>query len=295
MFYTRLPCPAWVGYSDEQLNKSTRYFPSIGWLVGGAVAAVVGLGSLAWPPALAVCLGLGVGVMLTGAFHEDGFADVCDGFGGGMSAERTLEIMKDSRVGAFAAIGLVLLFGVKISAMTALVTAEPWYGLVGLVFAHVLSRFMAVTIIFTDDYARADLTSKVKPIGNHISIGGLMVAAAWLAPFVWLLWQRPWWFLAVPVAFAFRLRLGGWFKRRLGGYTGDCLGCAQQVIELATLCTLLAVGAAGGLLPGNVAGAAEALLPGAIAGAAVEAGAAGVAEAVATVGGLAASLLIGAL
>ena len=241
MFYTRIPCPAWTGYSDEQLNRSTRYFPAIGWVVGGAVAAVCGL--IAWilPPALAVCVGLAVGILLTGAFHEDGFGDVCDGFGGGYTPERVLEIMKDSRVGAYATIGIATLFSVKIAAMTALITLEPWYGLVGVVFAHVLSRASVVTIIFTDEYAREDLTSKVKPIGRQISVGGLITACSWLLPFVFLLWQRPWWFIAIPAALLMRLRLGGWFKRRLGGYTGDCLGAAQQVMEVGTFLVILVI------------------------------------------------------
>ena len=241
MFYTRIPCPKWTGYSDEQLNKSTRYFPAIGWVVGGFLALIVGLASLVLPVPLAVGCGLACSVLITGAFHEDGFADVCDGFGGGMTAERTLEIMKDSRVGAFAVIGLILLFGIKIATMTALLTVEPWYGLVGLVFAHVLSRCSVVTIIFTDEYARADLTSKVKPIGNHISVGGLIVSFCWLLPFIPLLWAQPWWFVAVPVALFLRLILGRWFKKRLGGYTGDCLGAAQQIIEVCTMITILIV------------------------------------------------------
>ena len=239
MFYTRLPGPSWVGYSDEMMNKSTRYFPVIGWVVGVVLAAVIGVSCVVLPPALAVGFGLAVGVMLTGAFHEDGFADVCDGFGGGMTRERTLDIMKDSRVGAFAVIGLVLLFGIKISAMTALVTVEPWYGLLAIVYAHVLSRFCVVTIIYTDDYARNDATSKIRPVGNNISTGGLVVSGLWLLPFVALMVARPLWLVTVPVALLIRWRMGGWFKKRLGGYTGDCLGAAQQVIEVFTFVTIL--------------------------------------------------------
>ncbi|MCL2136937.1 MAG: adenosylcobinamide-GDP ribazoletransferase [Coriobacteriia bacterium] len=239
MFYTRIPVPKWTGYSDEQLNLSTRYFPAIGWVVGGVYALIILVTGLFLPVPLAVCTAIACGILLTGAFHEDGFADVCDGFGGGMTAERTLEIMKDSRVGAYAVIGLIALFGVKITAITALISLDPWYGLFGLVFAHVLSRFNVVTIIFTDLYARADMTSKVKPIGNQISVGGLIASAVWLLPFIFLIIARPWWFLAVPVAFIVRLRLGSWFKRRIGGYTGDCLGAAQQVMELLILITIL--------------------------------------------------------
>ncbi|MEA5054025.1 MAG: adenosylcobinamide-GDP ribazoletransferase [Propionicimonas sp.] len=241
MFYTRIPVPGWVGYSEDALNRSTRYFPAIGWIVGTAVAVVIWLAGLVLPTAVAVVLGLAAGVLLTGAFHEDGFADVCDGFGGGHSAERTLAIMKDSRVGAFAAIGLVLLFGLKLTLLTDLVGRGLWQALVGLVFAHVLSRWCVVTVIRSGTYARLDATSKVRPIGKAISVGGLGVATLWLLPFVGLLWPTPWWGLAVIPAFATRLLMYRWFRRRLGGYTGDCLGALQQVIEVVTLATILAL------------------------------------------------------
>lgn len=241
MFYTRIPVPASVGYSDEALNLSTRYFPAMGWIVGAVVAGTCWLGTLVFPVPVAVALALAAGVLLTGAFHEDGFADVCDGFGGGTSTERTLDIMKDSRVGAFAAIGLVLLFAVKLTSMAALVEWQQWQGLVGLVFAHVLSRWCVVTVIFTGSYARADATSKVKPIGKAISPAGMAVATLWLLPFVGLLWSTPWWALAVVPALATRLVMARWFQRRLGGYTGDCLGALQQVGEVVTLLTVLAL------------------------------------------------------
>lgn len=240
-FYTRFPCPAWIGYSDNNLNRSTRYFPLMGWIIGSLVAAVSWAASLVLPLPVAVILGVATGVLATGAFHEDGFADLCDGFGGGVTRERTLEIMKDSRVGAYAAIGLVLLFALKLTTLTALLGADLWRGLVGLVFAHVLSRWCVVTMIFTHEYARADATSKIKPIGRHISIGGLIAATVWLLPFGALLIANPWAALAVIPAYGAKVILGRWFTRRLGGYTGDCLGATQQIIEVIVLLWFLGV------------------------------------------------------
>jgi adenosylcobinamide-GDP ribazoletransferase len=239
MFYTRIPCPAWVGHSDDQMNRSTRYFPAIGWIVGGIVALVFVAAQFVLPGAVAVVLALAAGVLATGAFHEDGFADVCDGFGGGTNPQRTLDIMKDSRVGAFAAIGLVLLFGLKITTLISLVRGGIWTVVAALLFAHVLSRWCAVTIIFRGVYARNDLTSKVKPIARQISWPGMIAATVWLVPFLGLVWWHPWWWLALPLAFGLRLLLARWFRRRLGGYTGDCLGAAQQIIELVTLLVVL--------------------------------------------------------
>ncbi|MDR0308499.1 MAG: adenosylcobinamide-GDP ribazoletransferase [Coriobacteriales bacterium] len=251
MFYTRIPCPKWTGYSEYLMAHSIRYFPVVGWVVGVIVAAVIGLAAFILPISVAVILGLAAGVLATGAFHEDGFGDICDGLGSGAASTRALEIMKDSRVGAFAVIGLVLLFAVKIAALAALIVAEPWFGLVAVVFANVLSRFSVVTIMFTDEYARpsSDQTSKVKSATQKVLASDLLVSFIWLLPFVGLLWFRPWWFLAVPVALLIRWLLGAWFNKRLGGYTGDCLGATQQIIEvftyIAILATISVIGLAG--------------------------------------------------
>ncbi len=97
MFYTRVPCPRWVGHEPDYLNKATRYFPLIGWLVGAIGFAVLWGGMQLWPTSVAVLLSIAAMVLTTGAFHEDGFADACDGFGGGWTKEKILAIMKDSR------------------------------------------------------------------------------------------------------------------------------------------------------------------------------------------------------
>ena len=90
-------------------------------------------------------------------------------------------------------------------------------------------------------YARADESSKIKPIGKAISTGGLVAATVWLLPFVGLLWPHPWWALAIVPAIGVRLVMGRWFARRLGGYTGDCLGALQQINEVVVLVTVLAL------------------------------------------------------
>jgi len=113
MFFTRIPCPSWVDHSEEYLNKSSQYFPLVGGIVG-AIGLAVLLGAL-WvlPVPLAVLLSMVATVLATGAFHEDGFADMCDGFGGGWTKEKILDIMQDSRLGTFGAVGLGLLMAVK--------------------------------------------------------------------------------------------------------------------------------------------------------------------------------------
>ena len=108
-YYTRIPCPRWVGHSQDQLNEASKYFPLMGWIVGGASAGVFYLAQFIFPVSISVLLSMAAGILLTGAFHEDGFADTCDGFGGGWTKAEVLEIMKDSRIGSYGTIGLVLI------------------------------------------------------------------------------------------------------------------------------------------------------------------------------------------
>ncbi|MFD2786723.1 adenosylcobinamide-GDP ribazoletransferase [Hymenobacter rubripertinctus] len=232
-FYTRLPIPAWVGYSDELLNKATIYFPVIGWLVGGLTAAVYAGGRLLFhQDDVALVLSLGAGILLTGAFHEDGFADTCDGFGGGWTKLRILEIMKDSRLGTYGAVGLLLLLALKLAALRGL---SPAGVSIALLVAHPLSRATALTCIFSHQYARENEDSKAKPVAKKISRAelatGLVLGA--LPLLVYAGWARsPAVFLMLLPVFAVKFYLARYFQRWIGGYTGDCLGAIQQTAEV---------------------------------------------------------------
>jgi adenosylcobinamide-GDP ribazoletransferase len=241
MFFTRVPLPArltaWVGYSPELMNGAVRYFPLTGIFVGIAGAAVYESGIWLFTPLVAVSLSMAATVLLTGAFHEDGFADVCDGFGGGTSPERVLEIMRDSRVGAFGAIGIALLLLVKFSALLSLAegaNAELTGAM--LVAGHALSRAAPVALMRGMAYVRADADAKAKPMARAVSGAGLLIALLFgilpLAVIACTL-DNGWWFgLGIlPVALA-TASAGFWFQRRIGGYTGDCLGTAQQIAEV---------------------------------------------------------------
>ena len=118
LFYTRIPCPKNIDHNPDYLNKASRYFPLVGWIVGGISFSVYYLSSFLFPSQIAIVLSIIAGILVTGAFHEDGFADVCDGFGGGWTKEKILLIMKDSSIGAYGAIGLVLLFLLKFQSMS---------------------------------------------------------------------------------------------------------------------------------------------------------------------------------
>ena len=108
MFYTRLPVPANINHNDTALSRATQFFPLIGWIIGGIGAATLCGCSLVFSPELAVLLSMIATIYATGAFHEDGFADMCDGFGGGWTKTQILTIMKDSRLGTYGVTGLGL-------------------------------------------------------------------------------------------------------------------------------------------------------------------------------------------
>ncbi len=146
MFYTRIPCPKWVNHDPELLNKATRYFPLIGWIVGGFCALVFYGASFYLSKEVSLILSFIVSILITGAFHEDGFADVCDGFGGGWTKEKILDIMKDSRVGAYGVIGIICLFLLK---FYLLLSIETRFIPLILFSAHAYSRFCAATINIT--------------------------------------------------------------------------------------------------------------------------------------------------
>ena len=244
MFYTRLPCPAWVDHSEELLNKATVYFPVIGWMVGAAAAASYVMARWLFGNAdVALLLSTAVSVLLTGAFHEDGFADVCDGFGGGWTKAKILEIMKDSRLGTYGAAGLGLLLALKFVALRGLPAA--WV-VPALLLAHPLSRATALTCIFSHDYARDNEDSKAKPVAKklgrrELAIGLLLGSLPLLLGAVWA--RQPLLLAVVLPLAGVKVYLASYFQRWIGGYTGDCLGAIQQVAEVAVYLFLLALSA----------------------------------------------------
>ena len=234
MFYTRIPCPSGIDHSDEYINKATRYFPLIGWIVGFACALVIYASKFLFPSSVCIIFSLATSILMTGAFHEDGFADVCDGFGGGWTKEKILEIMKDSRIGAYGVTGLFVLFALKVFTLIELFNIDVWFCIRATILAHVLSRFSAVTMIFTHEYAREDASSKIKPIAKKLPLNNLLISTLWLIP-AFLLFQEFWFLLVMVPVYAMKIYLAKYFTKWVGGYTGDCLGATQQVTEVITL------------------------------------------------------------
>lgn len=239
MYYTRIPCPSWVNHDPNFLNLSTRYFPLIGFIVGGLAALVMGLSLEIFPASLAVLLGLGVSLLTTGAFHEDGLADVMDGFGGGWTKEKILDIMKDSRVGTFGVAGLVLVLGLKTMALYQGLAHGIWPTLLFSIFAHGASRCFALSSMYLIPYAQEDALSKAKPIATHPKKLNLLIGWGWIVP--WLIFAPfAWWLtlLAPALVWLWVVRMS---KKWIGGYTGDVLGSIQQLTEVFLLLSFVAL------------------------------------------------------
>ena len=238
-FFTRLPVPAWVGHTQDQLDHAARYFPLIGILIGGIGAGVTELAALALPISVAILLGMAATILATGAFHEDGFADSCDGFGGGWDKTQVLAIMKDSRIGSYAALGVGLILLTKWSALTELdASFGPPFLAVALIAGHAVSRLASTLLIYFLEYVRDDASSRSKPLAQRMALHELAIAVlTGLAPCLLL---PPVDALVALLAVVLATLLAArYFVRRIGGYTGDCLGAAQQVSELAFYLGLL--------------------------------------------------------
>jgi adenosylcobinamide-GDP ribazoletransferase len=222
-FYTRLPCPKNLDY--QQLSQSAVFLPVIGWLVGGWAGAIYYLAASLWPPMVAAIIALISGIWVTGAFHEDGFADVCDGFGGGYGKQRILEIMKDSAIGVYGALGLMLLLFLKISLLGSMqIEIVPWVLLAG----HSMSRLMPLLLMRRYRYARSENSKSTGAVFTPAATQLLFAAGCAIVPMALL--PGRYLFALVPMLFA-SLWLGRYFNRHIGGYTGDCLGACQQVAE----------------------------------------------------------------
>ena len=217
-------------FTEARFAAAKRYYPLAGALIGAFAGGVFWLAHLVFPVSLAVLLSTAASLLATGALHEDGFADACDGLGGGATRERALEIMRDSRLGTYGAAGLGLMLAAKVLALAAAPPAViPWL----LVAAHAASRSSAVLVIATSTYVRdsgiaAPLADPTRPRGVAFALA--TGAAAVCLP---LTVTAPAVILAgVAGLAAGHLAMRFPCERKLGGYTGDCLGGVQQMSEL---------------------------------------------------------------
>ncbi len=231
---TRLPLPHLPEGSFAHGPRAVWAYPLVGLGVGAAGTAVgmasIWIGMPAWGPAV---LALGVMILLTGAMHEDGLADLFDGFWGGFNPERRLEIMRDSQIGTYGVLALVLVSAAKIGALIALLDTAP----LAIVAAAALSRGVMPALMYALPHARAD--------GLSHSVGQPPLNTAALAfaigAVISLLCVGQAGFVLIAIAAAMGVAVAALAKRKIGGQTGDVLGAAQQLSEIAILmaCTVV--------------------------------------------------------
>ena len=237
MFFTRIPCPKWINHDPDYLRQSSKYFPLVGILVGSIGALLFYGFAFLFPKEIAILLSMIATIYTTGAFHEDGFADVCDGFGGGWTKEKILLIMKDSRLGTYGVIGISVVLALKFFALyhtpTSLIP-------IVLISGHALSRFIATTLIYTHPYVRDTEDSKAKPAAKSMSTTMLAISGIFgLLPLFFF--KTPWIPIVLIPVYLSKVFLGRKFKKWIGGQTGDCAGAVQQLSELIFYLSLIAL------------------------------------------------------
>lgn len=227
LFYSRIPAGK-IDYSEENLTKAFRYFPLVGIIVGALGGGVFWLFQWILPIPVAIVIAMIVMVLATGALHEDGLSDFFDGFGGGRDKERILSIMKESTIGAYGVIALILLFLLK---FTLLLSIDPSHFIVMLIAAHASSRIMPILLINSSSYARTE-NSKAMHTRRKTDKATFLIALVFgLLPLIFMPWQII--LIIIPLYAIILFALKRYTERKIGGFTGDVLGALQQFSELA--------------------------------------------------------------
>lgn len=237
MFYTRIPCPKWVDHNPIYMKESARYFSLIGWIVGGIGAGVFWVVNMLYSVEISLVLSMASTIRITGAFHEDGLADVGDGFGGGWTKEKIILIMKDSRLGTFGVLSLVLVLLLKYSSLRSIPT--DWIPLT-LIAGHVLSRVVAARMLVRGNYVSNNSDNKSENAAKKLSLTSFMINLV-IGLSVFLFFNN-WLFLLVIIPlFVCEELMYRFYYKWIGGYNGDCAGAVQQITEVLFYLGLLAL------------------------------------------------------
>jgi adenosylcobinamide-GDP ribazoletransferase len=232
---TRVPMPHPDGATAKGITRAQRVFPLVGALIGAVVGFVdLALLKFGVPVPAAAALALGASALLTGALHEDGLADVGDGFGGGRDRKAKLAIMRDSRLGTYGTVVLLVCFATKWSALASLTSAAI---VTGLIVAHALGRAAIPVLAASMPFARVDGLGKTagrpEPAGAITAVVIAIVIALLCLPAQEAV-------LAVLMTAAAAAAIAALAFRQIGGITGDVFGAAEQVAETAVLVMLAA-------------------------------------------------------
>ena len=233
IFFTRLPFWRLHQPPKESYQRVVEHWPLVGWLTGGVMAATLYFSSMAVPYPVAVILAIAARLLLTGALHEDGLADFFDGFGGGGNdRQRILDIMKDSHIGTYGVLGLILYLALLGGC---LLSFEPRSAALLILAADPFAKMVASQLILMMPYARKEEEAKAKTVYRKFgAVTGISLAIQGLLPmvaFIWLTgiaWETV---IFLPCLVMYFLYLLMW--RKIHGYTGDCCGAAFLLVELA--------------------------------------------------------------
>jgi len=241
-FLTRLPLSRFASGDPEVMARATLFFPVVGLVIGSIVGLVFIGAEALMPLPLAVLATLVVGILLTGGFHEDGLADVADSTGA-FGREAKLEIMRDSRIGTYGALALILLIVARLLLLSELGWSSWGVVLGALIAAHALARWSSVALMAWLPYARAEAANKT--IAQGVTASGAVIASGFALGSVLIaaLMGGPLLLVSVPVAMVAALLAGWWFKNSFGGITGDCLGAINVVVEIAVLSSVVILSA----------------------------------------------------
>ena len=238
IFFTRLPFWRIHQPRKEAYETVVELWPLTGWLTAGCMAATLYFGSFIVPTALAAMAAIIVRILITGALHEDGLADFIDGFGGGgTDCRRILDIMKDSHIGTYGVVGLVLYFMLLHQSLTIL---PPRTTALMILAADPFFKMMTAQVIQMMPYARTAETAKGQVVYRKISIkAGLLLLIQGTLPAIglWYFAGLPYLCIAIPALVFYLLYL--LMHRRINGYTGDCCGAVFLLTELTFYLTYI--------------------------------------------------------
>jgi adenosylcobinamide-GDP ribazoletransferase len=238
-YFTRLPIPTYIVFDKNEFHKANAYLPIVGMLVAVSMTITFYFCQLMFSNPVSLILMIAGSILLTGALHEDGFADCCDGLGGGYDASQRLKIMKDSQIGSYGGIGLIILFFLKFSLLLELSEMGLSTLFISLLIAQTLSRYGALCLMQTMPYVRLEKEGKVQELAKKLNNAYFTLGSLFCLPVLLLLATKSA-LLVVIISVVAGLLLRALFNKTLGGYTGDCLGFTQQFLEL-TLLLLLSV------------------------------------------------------
>lgn len=238
-FLTRIPVPFGHPADEAAIGRASAFFPLVGLIVGGIGAGVYWLASLAFGPAPSTVLALAAMALATNGFHEDGLADSFDGFGGGWTTDRVLDIMRDSRIGTYGTLALVFVVLAKFTMLTSIAHEDVWRWLL---VAHATSRWTVLPLAMALPYARPEGAGKL--VAHRIGFGALIVGTVTVAAACALVpWKSA--AIAMGVVVVVTMASGLYYRRRIGGITGDCLGATNQLAEVAVYAVAAAMATLG--------------------------------------------------